>query len=74
MKHFALKHGSVAACARTFVLYPLRRAMASQRRAAARRGLEDLTDHLSRDIGLDQDPIASAVWRETQFLYGPTIL
>lgn len=73
MKHFALKRGSIATLARWLLLYPLRSLMASRKRAAARKRLEDLDDHLLRDIGLTRDSIASAVRRETQFFYGPSI-
>jgi uncharacterized protein YjiS (DUF1127 family) len=73
MKHFALERGSLATLARTLARHPLWSLMAARKRAAALTRAEDLDDHMLRDIGLTRDAIASAVRRETQFPYGPTI-
>ena len=73
MKHFALRRGTIATLARSLALYPLWILLAHRKRVATRTRLEDLDDRLLRDIGLTRDSIASAVRRETQFPYGPTI-
>ena len=55
------------------VLFPLSRLTAARKRAASRVRLEELNDHLLRDIGFTRDPISSSVRKETQFVYGPFI-